>query len=137
MKNFIICLLSFMLLSFVAVETKAQVVAMTNPNGLVLDTATQAAAEGATIQVKQYQATVAIQVTTTKISGTIAGSIKWLGSNDGLTWVELQSDTLVDATRTYGYTESPKKWLYYKHLITQTGTSSMSYKGLVYTTRVN
>lgn len=107
---------------------------MTNPNALALDTASQAAAEGPKVTVKSYQSTVALEIVLTKISGTIAGTVKWQGSLDGTNWFTLQTDTLTDASANWGYTEAPKKWLHYKALITQTGTSSLSYKGIVYTT---
>lgn len=130
-KIFFLVLFSVSLTAAVNAQTQ-----MTNPNGLTLDTASQAAAEGPSIQVKGYQSTVSLHVPVTKISGTIAGSIKWQGSNDsGTTWFTIQSDTLTDATNVYGYSESPKKWGYYRALITQTGTSSLSYKGWEYQTR--
>lgn len=109
--------------------------AMTLPNGLSLDTASQAAAEGATIQVKNFASTISIELPVTKISGTIAGSVKWQGSNDNTKWFTIQTDTLTDATNVYGYSEAPKKWLYYKALITQTGTSSLSYAPIMYSTK--
>lgn len=108
---------------------------MTNPNGLALDTASQAAAEGPSLQVRGYKSTLSITLPVTKISGTIAGSVKWQGSNDdGTTWYTISSDTLTDATNVYGYSEAPKKYSWYRALITQTGTSSLSYKGWVYVT---
>jgi len=122
------------LVSITMISAKAQT-QMTNPNALALDTASQAAAEGPTLQVKGYQSTISIHLPVTKISGTIAGSVKWQGSNDaGTTWFTISSDTLTDATNVYGFSESPKKWGYYRALITQTGTSSLSYKGWIYVT---
>jgi len=112
-------------------------VAMTNPNRLTIDTASQAAAEGPSLQVKQYQAAFSSTLNLTKISGTIAGNVKWQGSNDGVVWFTLQTDTLTDASAVWGYSEAPKKWLYYKALITQTGTSSLSYKATTYYSKPN
>lgn len=130
-----VIMLAVVALAFVSLpKVKAQT-AMTNPNGYALDTASQAAAEGPSLEVKGYQATMSIQLPVTKISGTIAGSVKWQGSNNGTTWYTISSDTLTDATNVYGYSEAPKKWAQYKALITQTGTSSLSYKGIVYTTK--
>lgn len=120
---------------FSAPEVAKAQTALVLPNGLSLDTASQAAAERATLIVKDYQATLSIELPVTKILGTIAGSVKWQGSNDGVKWFTLQTDTLTDATNVYGYTEAPKKWLYYGALITQSGTSSLSYSGLVYKTK--
>lgn len=129
MKQLLIFMVSLLLFA-----TSYSQTAMTNPNGLALDTGSQAAAEGPKLQVKQYQSTVSIELPVTKISGTITGTIQWQGSNGGTKWVTISSDTLTDATNVYGYSEAPKKWLYYKALITQTGTSSLSYSGLLYTT---
>lgn len=115
---------------------KAQT-AMINPNSLPLDTATQAAAEGCTLKVSAYQKTVSIVLPTTKISGTIAGTVSWQGSNDGVKYYTISTTTLVDGSTIYGYKEVDKAFLWYKALITQTGTSSLSYNGAEYSTKPN
>ena len=108
---------------------------MINPNGFALDTATQAAAEGPkTIALNGTFKTVSIVVVTTKISGTIAGTISWQGSNDGVNFATISTTSLVDASTNYLYKEVDKGFLYYKALITQSGTSSLSYKAVSYTT---
>lgn len=110
--------------------------AMINPNGLALDTASQAAAEGPkTVAIKGTVKTFSIVLKTTKISGTIAGTVAWQGSNDGISFSTIGSATaLVDASTNYQYKEIDKGFLYYKALITQTGTSSLSYSGIDYVT---
>lgn len=127
MKKILFITISLMLFTVSYSQT-----AMTNPNGLALDTGSQAAAEGPILKVKAWVDIVSIQVPVTKISGTIAGTVKWQGSNDGVTYYTVSSDTLTDATNVYGFTQAPKAWLYYKALITQTGTSSLSYKAILY-----
>lgn len=127
-------LLIIMLVSVFAVATHAQT-AMTNPNGLALDTVSNSTAEGPLLQVNNYKSTVSIVLLVTKISGTVAGSVKWQGSNDGVSYATISSDTLTDATNTYQFSDVPKKFMYYKALITGTGTLSASYKANLYTTR--
>lgn len=119
----------------VTVTSQAQTVAMVNPNALALDTATQAAAEGPTLIVNNYQASMSIVLPVTKISGTIAGTVSWQGSNDGVSYWTITTTALTDATNVYGYSETPKKFKYYKALITQSGTSSLSYKASIYVTK--
>lgn len=110
---------------------------MTNPNGLALDTVTNSTAEGPLLQIPSYQATLSIEIPITKISGTIAGVIYWQGSNDGTKFGTIGVDTLTDATNTYVYDEYPKRYLYYKALISPSGTSSLSYSGKLYATKPN
>lgn len=109
--------------------------AMTNPNGAALDTVTNSTAEGPFLQVKSYQTTVSMVIPITKISGTIAGNIHWQGSNDGVSYGTISSTALTDATNVYVYSENPKRYLYYKALISPSGTSSLSYKGSIYSTK--
>lgn len=119
--------------NFGAFVANAQI-AMTNPNGLALDTATQAAAEGPKLNTKGTFKTVSMVVVTTKISGTIAGTVSWQGSNDGVNYGTISTTALVDASTNYVYKEVDKAYVYYKALITQSGTSSLSYKASLYTT---
>lgn len=112
-------------------------ITMANPNGYDIDTVTNSTAEGPALQVKSYQSTYAMVIPITKISGTITGSIKWQGSTDGSNFFTVSSDTLLNASNVYGYSESPKKWSFYRALISPTGTSSLSYKGISYFTKAN
>lgn len=116
------------------VASQAQT-AMTNPNGLALDTVTNATAEGATLQVKGFQSTVAIVVAVTKISGTVGGNIEIQGSNDGVKYATIDTIALADATKNYQWSSAPKKFLYYKANMAGTGTMSASYSATVYTTK--
>lgn len=116
-------------------QAKAQV-ALRTPNGLGLDTCSQAAAEaGKTLIVSGTCNTFTIVLKTLKISGTIAGTVSWQGSNDGVNYAALSSTALVDLSTNYFYKEVDKGYLYYRALITQTGTSSLSYSGTYYVTK--
>lgn len=107
---------------------------MTNPNGLSLDTATQAAEEGCYLRIGGHQSTLSIIIKFLKISGTVTGKVYWQGSNNGADYYTIDSSALVDGDFNYGYKEVEKKFLYYRANISQTGTSSGSYKGVLYTT---
>lgn len=124
-----------MALCLAGIAAHAQVVKqMINPNGFALDTASQAAAEGPVIATTTSSKTFSIVLQTTKISGTIAGTVTIQVSNDGVNYASLGSPiTLVDATTNYSYKEVDKGYAYYKALITQTGTSSLSYKAFART----
>lgn len=109
-----------------------------NPNGLALDTGSQAADEGPkTLQVNGTIKTIGVVLKTTKISGTIAGSVFVQVSNTGLStdFATIATIALVDATTNYEYKEVDKGFLYYRMLIHQSGTSSLSYSGTYYTTK--
>lgn len=122
----VVCLLAFASHA----QTVPTATRMLNPNGFAVDTASQAAAEGPALIVKGYAKTVGIVIKTLKISGTIAGTITIQVSNDGVNYASLGSPiTLVDASTNYSYSVVDKPFLYYKALITQTGTSSLSYQG--------
>lgn len=134
MKKTFFSLLVFAGLALSMQSVKAQTI-MTNPNGLALDTVTNSTAEGPVLQVKGFQSTVSMVLLVTKISGTIAGYVYWQGSNDGVNYATIGSDTLTDATNRYQYDEAPKRYLYYKALISPSGTSSLSYKAHLYATK--
>jgi hypothetical protein len=120
------------ILAMFSITANAQVF-MVNPNGFAVDTASQAAEEGAkTLVLKGNIKTVGIVVKTLKISGTIAGTISWQASNNGVDFSTLSTTALVDASTNYFYKEVDKGYLYYKALITQTGTSSLSYQAVLY-----
>jgi hypothetical protein len=133
-KKLILLSLLFIGSLTIATDVEAQTV-MTNPNGLAIDTAVDATAEGATLQVKGFQSTLSIVTGLNKLTGTISGSILWQGSNDGTKWATLSSDTLTNATNVYKYSEAPKKYLYYKATIAGSGTGTASYSSVLYTTK--
>src|SRR3569833_2149815 len=113
MKKFVIGMLFAVAAAAFAPKVHAQT-ALTNPNGLALDTASQAAAEGPkTVAVKGTLKTFNIVLSTTKISGTIAGTVAWQGSNDGVKFATISTTALVDASTNYQYKEVDKGFLYY------------------------
>lgn len=131
-------LFSAMVLLICTIQAKAQAVNMINPNGFALDTCTQAASEGpVTPIVKGTCKTFNIVVYTLKISGTIAGTVQFQGSNDGTTFANVGTAvTLTDQAGVKGYTysETDKKYLFYKALFIPTGTNAFSYKATYYVT---
>lgn len=131
MKKFILA--AILLIGSIVAHAQTATQAMVNNNGLALDTASQAAAEGPkTLAVKGEAVAFSIVLVTTKISGTIAGTVAWQGSNDGVNFATISTTALTDASTNYQYKETEKGFLYYKALITQTGTSSLSYKANYY-----
>lgn len=135
MKKYIFSLaLSLFLLCACAVKTEAQTV-MTNPNGLSIDTISNTTAEAAYLQVKGYQSAVSIVTNVIKLTGTIGGTIAWQGSNDGISYYTISSDTLTNASNVYGFSESPKRYLYYRSLLTGNNTGTASYHSVLYTTK--
>lgn len=125
----LILLFAIVAINFAA---KAQV-NMINPNALALDTASQAADEGPkTVIMKGTVKTFAAVLKTIKLTGTIAGSAFVQVSNNGTDWSTLATITLVDASTNYNYKEVDKGFLYYRFLIHQTGTSSLSYAASYY-----
>lgn len=136
MKKFIL-LFNLFAIAFVCPDVGHSQTAMTNPNGLALDTATQAAAEGPTYASRGFADVVSFTIRITKISGTVAGSVALQGSNNiskGYATIGT-ADTLVDASQTLNFADVPKKYLYYKILITGTGTMSASYSATAYSSK--
>ncbi len=131
MRKFLI--MAVMCLAGIAAHAQNNTAIMTNPNGLALDTASQAAAEGAVYRAPGANKVLSIVVKTTKISGTVAGTVSWQGSNDpagsAASFGTISTTALVDATgvTNYVYKEVDQGYLWYRALITQTGTSSLSY----------
>lgn len=113
-------------------------VAMTNPNGLALDTAINTTAEGPVYGPIEYsRKSVACQITLTKLSGTVAGTTGLYGSLDGTNYGLIgTARTNTDVTsQTWVFEDLPKAFRYYKVLITGSGTMSVSYSAKIGTTR--
>jgi len=112
-------------------------VAMTNPNGLALDTVANTTPEACTVQLKGFQETASFTLLVTKISGTVGGTAVLQGSNQvskGYATIDT-TQALADATQTLRFWDVPKKFLYYRILITGTGTMSASYSAAAYVTK--
>lgn len=76
-------------------------------------------------------ASVAIQGVVTKVSGTAAGTGWLYGSLDGVNYEKIASDSLKvtnTSKSTHIWVMKPSSYLYYKTIVTGTGTMSASYK---------
>lgn len=111
----------------------SQASTLTGTSGLSLDTITNADATSfKTGKTKESQLDVGVKVT--KISGTIAGSVKWEVSIDNTTFYTIATDTLTDASNNYAHTfwknaggvQGSAKWVYQRVTVTTTGTSVLS-----------
>ena len=108
---------------------------LTGANSLSIDTVTNTATKTMTGKVSGYQGTVTIQVDVTKISGTLAGTLTPIASNDGTTFYSVASRTSRDTAVTVtdvsaqGYNFSmPGGYLYYGVKWAGSGTMSGSFK---------
>lgn len=113
-------------------------IAMTNPNGFAIDTVNNTTVEGPIITINSFKSTASFSITFTKISGTVAGTVQLAGSNrlDGNYALLGSAKTNTDvASQTWSFDDSPKKYKYYKLIITPTGTMSASYRATEYDTR--
>lgn len=75
---------------------------------------------------------LALQYVGTKISGTVAGSVKLQGTLDGVNYTYIGTDTLAlanQATNTKIWDVSAQKRMKYRFEITTTGTVSLQNKG--------
>jgi hypothetical protein len=134
MKKFIF-LIAFGLLG---VAANAQIYDMLATTGNTSDTVTNTSAETLTKQVSGAFSQVTVQLTVTKIGGTVAGTSVLQGSIDGTNYVTLTShyadpgDTANSVTNTNVATQSwiwdvgNSKYLYYR--VTTTGSGTMTAK---------
>jgi hypothetical protein len=87
------------------------------------DTLTNTGTVNLALRVTAGYQTATFQIVNTKVSGTVAGSSIFQGSNDGVNWVNL--DTFVNAnvaTNVKFFEASPPKYLWYRVSYTGTGT---------------
>lgn len=131
MKKYImIAVLAFGLLSLQSAT--AQVATLTGTSGLTLDTITNADATSfKTGKVSGNNAYLIVKFT--KLTGTVAGSVKWEGSLDNTVFFAIATDTLTDATNNYGHSfrkgaeaQGSAQWLYLRVTVATTGTSTAS-----------
>lgn len=95
-----------------------------------LDTLTNADADTLYLNnVAGVKSVVTFQVNFTKISGTVAGTIKYFASIGGGHYKLVQTDTLSDASGVFGYSFIPSTANNYMVVVTTTGTSVSSYTG--------
>jgi hypothetical protein len=117
-------------------KTEAQTSLISAGNSLARDTVTNTAAKSWLGQFAGYHSTVTIQVDITKISGTLAGSLTVVASNDGVTYQAIGSAFTVTDVASQSTNFSPTLgFRYYGVKWTGTGTMSGSLVAKLYTTR--
>ena len=110
---------------------------LSTPTHPVIDTITNATVKNQFAIVNGSNVHLTIQSTLTKISGTVAGTVKPQGSVDGLVYVDIAGQTaftLTDvASQTCAFVITGSPYQYYKLLVTPSGTQStkIESKGLV------
>lgn len=106
---------------------------LTNPNGLTIDTATNAAAEGPATRLAGYVKVVGFGLETTKISGTVAGKVYLQGATRSGHWLlpYLDSLTLEDASKNYRFEKTDPGFQYYRLTLVLSGGNA-SYRGTLY-----
>ena len=127
MKKFIVIMTALLMFSF---ASQAQTLTWSG-YGNTLDTVTNAGSRSATaVTVSAPAKAFSMQVAVTKISGTVGGTVKWQGSNNGTDWYTISTDTMTDASAVYAYSiATAAPFNYYRALVTGTGTMSASVKG--------
>jgi hypothetical protein len=105
----------------------------TTSYGNTLDTVTNAGNKVTTAyKVTPFKNGVTAQVTVTKISGTVGGSIVFQGSMDGTNFTTIGSATTPsDASATYAF-NTTAAYYYYRVSYTGTGTMSASMRTYIY-----
>lgn len=142
MKNriFIIAILASAMFLGVSQKSEAQItlgnqtVSLRNSSSLTRDTVTNTAAHVMSYQVKGAQKSITIQVDVTKITGTLAGTIVPVGSNDGVTFYVITdaygaaaSYTVTDVSTQGKCFNIPTGYPYVGVLWTGSGTMSGSF----------
>lgn len=132
MKKFLfLILIAGSLLAASSSYGQAGYYALATPNALGLDTVTNAAAKAGVIKISGYMKTVAVQVTVTKISGTVGGSAALQGSLDGVTYYNVTGATALTLTDVASqgqiWSLVDPGYQYYRVLVTGTGTMSVSF----------
>jgi hypothetical protein len=121
----------FALVAF-AFTANAQVVVMKATTGNSSDTVTNTATETLSAQLNGSFDVVTVQLTVTKISGTVGGTAILQASLDGTTWTTLNTAAIPQNNDTITLTNvttnscfwviEPSKYLYYRVSVTGTGT---------------
>lgn len=120
---------------------------MLSSSGLALDTATNTTATYVALKVTGNYSFISVQYVATKISGTVAGTAVLQVSNDGTTYTTLEAGNVVETANSYTNTDvasQSKVWtvkeptyLYYRVLVTGSGTMAASYKANLLGKKIN
>lgn len=107
-----------------SVQSQSYAPLLTNSGDTVVNTATVTLGG---LKVPNAASSVSVQVVNTKISGTVAGKSYFQASNDGTTWVKLDSLTNTNqTTNSKIFVDAPAKYLWYQ--VSNTGSGTMSYR---------
>lgn len=135
MKKILIAILFAFALVVVPVVSKAQVYDMLATTGNATDTVNNTSTETLTKQINGSYDNVTVQVTITKISGTVAGTAILQASLDGVAYKTLcYGPAVVDSipartnvnvtTNSWTWPVGESKYIYYRVSITGSGTMS-------------
>lgn len=114
-------------------DTQAQTVYNKGFHGDItgLDTLEDAAADTTVFEIKNAKHAITIQTNTTKIGGTVAGTIVVQGTIDTSAvpkWVTLETDNLTDASAVHSTSLTVASWIKYRIIRTTTGTQESSHQ---------
>lgn len=132
-KLFILCFLALG-----AFTAQSQSIPMLSSDGLAIDTATNSTATYIGLKVSGNYRFASVQYVMTKISGTVAGTAVLQASNDGVTFITVDTSAILAtnsftntdvATQSTIWTLIYPSYLYYRILVTGSGTMSATYKG--------
>lgn len=141
MKKYIV-LSSLLCLAFAFAptqESKAQSSLISTTNGLARDTVTNTGSKILMLNTVGYKATVGIQVDVLKISGTLAGTLIPVASNDGVTFYAAGAGTMTitDVANQGILFAPPLGYKYYGVKWTGTGTMVGSFVATIITRRLS
>lgn len=130
-------LIFVMLFSFLTVTFCNAQVALSDTTGAVSDTVTNTGTSVIFTPVRGYQSTVTIQADITKVSGTLAGSLTPVVSNDGITFYPIpiinngtdSAKTITDVASQGFVFNMPPGYLYYGLKWVGNGTMVGAIKG--------
>lgn len=143
MKKFLLALALMLTISISAQVTGPKITyaavghLLSTPTHASIDTITNTTVKNQYAIVNGSNVHFTIQSTLTKISGTVAGTVKPQGSVDGINYVDIAGQTaftLTDvASQTCAFPISNSPYQFYKVLVTPSGTQStkIESKGLV------
>jgi hypothetical protein len=124
---------------FAGNQSKAQTVNLTSDGAYkATDTVSNTGSKILYVKVAGYKASISITTNVTKISGTLAGTVTPVVSNDGVNFYTVANDNEVPSSNSFTVTDvtaqgiafkMPKGYLYYGVKWVGTGTMSGSFNG--------